>query len=82
MIHYLLASGRLAVCTLQRGDETAVNNAKVFIDTTQVQEELANLTAQIESLSSTVEKLNESGLEIKLEIKVDSEKLLQKLFNK
>jgi hypothetical protein len=56
--------------------------ATVTIDTSQVQDDIKKLGNQLEELSNTVKRLNENGINIKLNIKLDSDTFLKRIFDK
>jgi hypothetical protein len=56
--------------------------ATVTIDASQVQDDIKKLGNQLEELSNTVKRLNENGINIKLNIKLDSDTFFKRIFNK
>lgn len=66
----------------ERGDCMPNPIATVTIDTSQVQDDIKKLGNQLEELSNTVKRLNENGINIKLNIKLDSDTFFKRIFNK
>ena len=58
------------------------NKMKVVVesDLSEVKNDLADLQTQLESVANTVERLNDNGVNIKLKMNVDTNKM-KKLFS-